>query len=184
MQTKNHYKLNDTRLLVLRIKWKFFGRIHSSTYRLISPSDIKMSFIVLFPPEQAFDQVRWDAELIEDFRLLFNLSRFDKIGWRVPVFFLVQLLWFQLLKGYETVKADPKPVCMSIFAWNTGSVCRNQIVHIFDCRDESIEVFLISQNFSQSPIWSSDWYCIAQPDHSGDLLGYRIRLSCIGYSLT
>ena len=43
-----------------------------------------MSFIVLFPPEQAFNQVRWDAELIEDFRLLFNLSRFDKV---VQLFF-------------------------------------------------------------------------------------------------
>ena len=127
-----------------------------------------MSFIVLFPPEQAFDQVRWDAELIEDFRLLFNLARFDKVGRRVPVFFLVQLPWFQLLKGYETVKVDPKPVCMSIFAWNTGSVCRNQIVHIFDCRDESIEVFLISQNFSQ-----------CRYDHRIDIVSHSLIIQVI-----
>ena len=75
-----------------------------------------MAIIVLFPPEQAYDRARCDAELIEDFRLLFNLSRFDKVGGACLFSFLSCYHDFNYYKGYETVKADPKPVFMSIFA--------------------------------------------------------------------
>lgn len=40
------------------------------------------------------------------------------------------------------------PVFM-LFVWSAGSVRRNHIPHIFDRRDESVEVFLVSQNPGQ-----------------------------------